>query len=78
MDLLYTVIDWVKAGWAWLGWGNLEANILLLGIDNAGKTTLLHFLKTGMLKQNLPTRKPTMEELQMDNILFRAYDLGGR
>lgn len=77
MDFLYSIYDWVKETFLWLGWGNLEANIILLGIDNAGKTTLLHLLKYGSLKQSPPTRKPTMEELQIEGISFKAYDLGG-
>lgn len=77
MEYLYSLCDWVKASLAWIGWGKIEANILLLGIDNAGKTTLLHFLKYGSLKQSPPTRNPTMEELQMEGITFKAYDLGG-
>jgi GTP-binding protein SAR1 len=56
---------------------NREATICLLGLDNAGKTTLLHLLRYGTLRSSPPTRKPNMEEMAMGHINFKAWDLGG-
>lgn len=60
-----------------IGLANKSAKILLLGLDNAGKTTLLHMLRDNKMVQHKPTRNPTSEEFVMDRISLRTYDLGG-
>jgi len=60
-----------------LGLSNKSGTILLLGLDNAGKTTLLHRLRTGSLLPHPPTERPRMESFVVGGVTFKAWDVGG-
>ncbi|MES1902024.1 MAG: GTP-binding protein SAR1a [Paramarteilia canceri] len=51
--------------------------ILFLGLDNAGKTTLLGKLDKSKLIASDPTLKPTRHELHVNNVKFITTDVGG-
>ena len=52
--------------------------IIILGIQEAGKTTILYRLSLGQLVKTTPTIGSNVEELIYNNVKFQAWDLGGQ
>lgn len=71
------VVKWFYDILNYLGFGSKKARILFLGLDNAGKSTLLGVLGTGRLSVHEPTRHPQFEEMTVGNVHFQTHDLGG-
>lgn len=55
-----------------------EHRILLIGLDAAGKTTLLYKLKIGETIHTLPTIGFNVEEMRYKNVTMNIWDVGGQ
>ncbi|KAH8106267.1 ARF SAR [Cristinia sonorae] len=55
-----------------------DVRILMLGLDSAGKTTILYQLQIGEVVQTIPTIGFNVETVQYKNIKFQVWDLGGQ
>lgn len=58
--------------------GNQEMKILMVGLDAAGKTTILYKLKLGEIITTIPTIGFNVETVQYKNIGFTVWDIGGQ
>ncbi|WFD29123.1 ADP-ribosylation factor, Arf Arf6 [Malassezia sp. CBS 17886] len=58
--------------------GSREVRILMLGLDNAGKTTILYKLKLRQSVRTIPTVGFNVETVQYKNIKFNVWDVGGQ
>ena len=50
----------------------------MLGLDNAGKTTVLYKLKLGEVVSTIPTIGFNVETVEYKNIAFTVWDVGGQ
>merc|ERR1711934_1079465 len=55
-----------------------EMRILMVGLDNAGKTTILYKLKLGEVVTTIPTIGFNVETVEYKNISFTVWDVGGQ
>lgn len=53
------------------------SSVLFLGIDNAGKTTLMNKLKSDITDVYMPTRHPSISHIEIGNLKAQVIDLGG-
>jgi len=58
--------------------GNQEMRILMVGLDAAGKTTVLYKLKLGEVVTTIPTIGFNVETVEYKNITFTVWDVGGQ
>lgn len=58
--------------------GSKEMRLLMLGLDAAGKTTILYKLKLGQDVTTIPTVGFNVETVTYKNVKFTVWDVGGQ
>merc|ERR1711939_928636 len=58
--------------------GSKEMRILMVGLDAAGKTTILYKLKLGEVVTTIPIIGFSVETVEYKNISFNVWDIGGQ
>jgi len=58
--------------------GKRDMRILMVGLDAAGKTTILYKLKLGEIVTTIPTIGFNVETVEYKNINFTVWDVGGQ
>merc|ERR1712113_437929 len=58
--------------------GKQEMRILMVGLDAAGKTTILYKLKLGEVVTTIPTIGFNVETGEYKNLSFTVWDVGGQ
>ncbi|XP_069884251.1 putative ADP-ribosylation factor-like protein 5C isoform X1 [Dipodomys merriami] len=58
--------------------GNQEHKVIILGLDNAGKTTILYQFLTNEAVHTCPTIGSNMEEIVVQKTHFLMWDIGGQ
>ena len=61
----------------WVGFYNKSATLLFVGLDNAGKTTLMRVMAQDRVAVHEPTQRPTHETFVLGNLTCEAIDMGG-
>ena len=58
--------------------GHRQVRLLMLGLDAAGKTTILYKLKLNDVVHTIPTIGFNVETIQFGNLEFTCWDIGGQ
>lgn len=58
--------------------GDLEKRVVVLGIDGAGKTSILMRMKLGEMTHTMPTIGFNVETVTFNNVQITAWDIGGQ
>lgn len=78
MSFLLKSLNWILSSlWQSLGFSGKTGRLLVLGLDNAGKTTLLQVLQNGAIRTVPPTDRPQTNEIYIAGVNFTAWDMGG-
>ncbi|XP_030846035.1 ADP-ribosylation factor-like protein 5B isoform X2 [Strongylocentrotus purpuratus] len=62
----------------WSLFNNEEHKVIIVGLDNAGKTTILYQILMNEVVHTSPTIGSNVEEVTWKNIHFLMWDIGGQ
>ena len=62
----------------WSLFGNESHKVIIVGLDNAGKTTILYQFLTNEVVHTSPTIGSNVEEILWNNTRFIMWDIGGQ
>ncbi|NHI93821.1 MAG: hypothetical protein EAX96_15140 [Candidatus Lokiarchaeota archaeon] len=57
---------------------NIVENLVFLGLENAGKTSIINYIITGFMTQTIPTSGVSIEVIKLPHIELKLYDIGGQ
>jgi ADP-ribosylation factor protein 1 len=73
MGLIFSLFDSVIGSWM-----KMEARLVMVGLDAAGKTTILYKLKLGEVVTTIPTIGFNVEAIEYGNLTLTVWDIGGQ
>ena len=53
-------------------------HLVFLGLDNAGKTSIINFIITGFMTHTIPTHGMSIEVIKLSRLELKLYDIGGQ
>ena len=68
---------WIST-WAKLMFASKPVKIMMVGLDAAGKTTVLNRFKLGETTMTIPTIGFNVETIEYKNLSFTMWDIGGQ
>jgi small GTP-binding protein len=72
-DSIFASLDWI-----WKSF-HRESSLLILGLDNAGKTAILYSLQLGeSISYTIPTIGFNVEQVEIGNLNIKMWDIGGQ
>ena len=80
---MWSLFTWIRdfiAEYTWFWWSSEDSRtntVLLLGLDDTGKTTLTGRLTQNRLIQASPTSKPSKHEIKIGSTHLAITDVGG-
>lgn len=70
--------NWFSQVWEKLFAAKRDVRLLMIGLDNAGKSTILYKMKTNELVETGATIGFNSEEFQLKNFNIKVWDLAGQ